>query len=506
MLLTAPVAHPYAAPDERVDDDVSTGGSMGEYRQFIGGQWTDASDGGTWDLIDPATEATIRTVPFGTGADATAAVDAAAAAFPAWSTVTAYERAAVLRRASDLVRERLDALGEVTSRESGKPVVQAKGEWVASADLLEWYGEEAKRSYGRIIPSRVPGKRMLVLHQPVGVVGTITAWNFPAYNVTRSVAAALAAGCTVVSRPSEFTPMTCMDLAGILQEAGLPDGVFNVVNGDPEQMGQAMLDHEALRKLHFTGSVRVGKLLMDGASKTVTRLSLELGGNAPVLILPDADLEVVAAGAVAAKYRNAGQVCVSPQRFLVGGERRDEFVERVVPLVEKLRLGAGTDPDTDVGPMINARQRDRLEGIVSDAAERGATVATGGGRPGDRDNGYFFSPTVVTDITPEFPVYHEELFGPVMPIVDFGDLDEAIALANDTAYGLAAYVWTNDLRSAMRAAERLEFGMVGVNEWAPNGTEGPFTGWKQSGLGSESGAEGFEEYVETKLISLGGMG
>ena len=479
---------------------------MGEYRQFIDGAWADASDGGTWDLIDPSTEATITTVPFGTRADADAAIDAAATAFPAWSTATAYERAAVLRRASDLVRERLEALGEVTSRESGKPLLQGRGEWVAAADLLEWYGEEAKRSYGRTIPSRVPGKRMMVLHQPVGVVGTITAWNFPAYNVVRSVAAALAAGCTVVSRPSEFTPMTCMDLAGILQEAGLPAGVFNVVNGDPEGMGQAMLEHEALRKLHFTGSVRVGKLLMDGASTTVTRLSLELGGNAPVIVLPDADMEAVAAGAVTAKYRNAGQVCVCPQRFLIGGGRRDEFVERVVPLVEKLRLGPGTDPDTEVGPMINARQRERLEGLVAAAADQGATVAVGGGRPADRDTGYFFSPTVVTDITPDFPVYREELFGPVMPVVDFGDLDEAIALANDTPYGLASYVWTNDLRSAMRAAERLEFGMVGVNEWTPHGTEGPFTGWKQSGLGSESGAEGFEEYVETKLVSLGGMG
>ncbi len=479
---------------------------MGEYRQFIDGEWVDAAGGGTWDLIDPSTEATITTVPFGTRDDATAAIDAASAAFPAWSTATAYERAAVLRKASDLVRERLDDLGAVTSRESGKPILQGKGEWVAAADLLEWYGEEAKRSYGRTIPSRVAGKRMLVLHQPVGVVGTITAWNFPAYNVARSVAAALAAGCTVVSRPSEFTPMTCMDLAGILQEAGLPPGVFNVVNGDPEGMGQAMLEHAALRKLHFTGSVRVGKLLMDGASTTVTRLSLELGGNAPVIVLPDADMEAVAAGAVVAKYRNAGQVCVSPQRFLIGGERRDEFVERVVPLVEKLRLGPGNDPETEVGPMINARQRERLEGLVSAAADQGATVATGGGRPAGRASGYFFEPTVVTDITPDFPVYREELFGPVMPVVDFGDLDEAIALANDTPYGLAAYVWTNDLRSAMRAAERLEFGMVGVNEWFPQGTEGPFTGWKQSGIGSESGAEGFEEYVETKLVSMGGLG
>jgi acyl-CoA reductase-like NAD-dependent aldehyde dehydrogenase len=480
---------------------------MGEHRQFIGGEWVDAANGGTWDLIDPATEEVIATLPFGDRADAEAAIEAAASAFPSWSRTTAYERSAILRKAAALVRERVDELGEVTSRESGKPIVQAKGEWgVAAADLLDWYAGEAERNYGRIIPSRMPGKRMMVLHQPIGVVGVITAWNFPAYNVVRAVAAALAAGCTVVSRPSELTPMSCMALAGILEEAGLPAGVYNVVNGDPDGMGKAMLEHEALRKLHFTGSVRVGKLLMDGASKTVTRLSLELGGNAPVLILPDADLEVVAKGAVAAKYRNAGQVCISPQRFLVGGSRLDEFVDRVVPHVESLRLGPGVDPETEVGPMINERQRDRLEQIVAASAEQGAKVATGGGRPDDRDTGWFFSPTVVTDVTPDLPVYNEELFGPVMPVSSFDDLDEAIALANDTTYGLAAYAFTNDLTSALRIAEGLEFGIVGINEWTAQGTEGPFTGWKQSGIGSESGAEGFHEYVETKLVSIGGIG
>lgn len=479
---------------------------MAEHRQFIEGQWVDASDGGTWDLLDPATEEVIETVPFGTGEDCAAAIAAAARAFPGWAGATAYERSAVLRRAADLIRERLDDLGRTTSQESGKPLVQGRGEWVAAADLFDFHAEEAHRNYGRTVPARIPGRRLTVLRQPIGVVGTITAWNFPAYNVARAVSAALAAGCTVVSRPSELTPLTCMELAGVLEEAGIPPGAFNVVNGEPEAMGRAMLDAEACRKIHFTGSVRVGKLLMDGASRTVTRLSLELGGNAPVLVLPDADVEAVAAGAVAAKYRNAGQVCVSPQRFLVAGARADEFVERVVPQVTDLRLGPGTDPETDVGPMINARQRERLEGIVADAAAHGANVVAGGGRPADRDRGFFFEPTVVTDVTPDLPVYREELFGPVMPVASFDDLDEAIELANDTAYGLAAYVWTNDLRSAHRAAERLEFGMVAVNDWTPHATEAPFTGWKQSGLGSESGPEGFAEYLETKLVAMGGIG
>lgn len=475
------------------------------FQQLIDGAWTDAIDGGRWEVMNPATEETIRSVPFGARADCHAAIEAAARAFPAWGSRTPYERGAILARTAQLLRERADEIGRTTVMESGKPYPQGKGECLVAADLFDWFAEEGKRAYGRIIPSRTPGKRMTVLRQPLGVVGVITAWNFPAYNPSRAWAAALAAGCTVVGRPSEFTPLTAMLIAEALVDAGVPPGVFNLVNGDPESMGQEMLDHPACRKISFTGSVRVGKLLMDGASRTVTRLSLELGGNAPVLVLPDVDVESVAKGSVASKFRNNGQVCVSPQRFIVHRRVAEEFAERVTERARTLRVGNGLEKDSQVGPLINARQRDRVEALVAGASAAGVEVRTGGRRPASQPKGFFYEPTVLANVRPEMPVYHEEIFGPVLPLTAFDELDEAIHLANSTPYGLAAYVWTNDLRAAIRASEGLEFGMIGVNEWTPQATEAPFGGWKQSGLGHESGAEGLEEYLETKLVSMGDL-
>ena len=478
---------------------------MNTYRQHINGDWVDASNGGVWPVVNPATEEVVREVPYGTDADCTRALEAAHAAFPAWREATPYERAAVLDRTAGLIRANVDALAHTTVLESGKPLVQARGEWLVAADLFQWFAEEGKRAYGRVIPSRVPTKRMLVLKQPLGVVGLITAWNFPAYNVARAGAAALAAGCTIVMRPSEYTPLTAMDLMRMLAEAGLPPGVANLVNGEPGPMGQAMLAHPACAKIHFTGSSRVGKLLMDGASKTVTRLSLELGGNAPVLIFPDVDLDQVVAGATAAKFRNGGQVCISPQRFLVAADAAPAFTAKVSAAVAALRVGPGLDPQTHVGPLINAKQRDRVEALVADARAAGAAVPIGGGRPAQPPTGYFYQPTVVANVSPEMALYREEIFGPVLPVSTFDGVDHAVALANQTRYGLAAYVWTNHLPTALRVAERLEFGMVGVNEWSPSATEAPFAGWKESGLGRESGAEGIEEYLETKLVAIGGV-
>ena len=476
-----------------------------KYQQLIAGQWRDASNGGTWDVLNPATEEVIRTVPFGNTEDCRLALDAAAAAFPRWSQKTAYDRAGMLKRAADLMRERRADLARTLVQECGKPFPQAKGEWGVAADLFEWYAEEAKRAYGRWVPSRSPSRRQLVIKQPLGVVGMITAWNFPAYNVARACAAALAAGCTVVMRPSEYTPLTAMEMANILLEAGLAAGEVNLINGEPESMGQEMLRNPQCAKLHFTGSQRVGKLLMDGASKTVKRLSLELGGNAPVLIFPDVDLAQVAAGAVAAKFRNGGQVCISPQRFFVHGAIAGKFTDCVSSMVSKLRVGNGLEPDVAVGPLINARQRERVEGMVEAARTAGAGIALGGKRPSDRPRGYFYEPTVVAELPLETPLFDNEIFGPVMPIATFEDAEHAIRQANSTRYGLSAYVWTNDLRAAMRTAERLEFGLVGVNDWAPQSTEVPFPGWKESGMGRESGAEGLEEYVETKVIAFGGL-
>ena len=475
------------------------------YKQYIGGIWAEASNGKTWDVINPATEEPVATVPFGNENDCLVALEAASDAFPSWSASTAYERGSWLRRISDLIRERTERLAEITVRESGKPLAQAKGEWQVAADIFEWYSEEGKRAYGRTIPSRRASKRMMVLRQPIGVVGVITAWNFPAYNPVRAWAAALAAGCTVVARPSELTPLTAMEVVNLAHEAGLPKGVLNLVNGEPAPIGQALLDSPLCRKISFTGSVRVGRILMDGASRTFTRLSLELGGNAPVLVFPDADLEALAKSAVAAKYRNAGQVCVSPQRFLVHRTRAEEFSERAAPHVRALRLGDGLDPATEVGPMINAAQRDRVEALVMDARAKGAEVLAGGGRPSERRRGYFFEPTLLAGVQPDMRVCDEEIFGPVLPVASFADVDEAIAAANRTDYGLAAYVWTNDIKTSIRCYEGLHFGMVGVNEWAPQAAEAPFPGWKHSGLGAESGAEGLEEYLEKKLVAIGSL-
>ncbi len=475
------------------------------YKQYINGEWVDADNNGTWDVVNPATEDVIMNVPFGNADDCNAAIEAAEKAFPAWSTETAYKRAGILKDAADIIRTRLNDLAKTTTQESGKPFSQAKGEWFVAADLFEWFAEECKRAYGRTIPSRVPRKRMMVIKQPIGVVGVITAWNFPSYNPARAWAAALAAGCTVVAKPSEYTPLTAMELMNILVEAGIPEGVMNLINGEAAPIGEAMLDHPALRKISFTGSTRVGRILMEGAARTFTRLGLELGGNAPVLIFPDSNIDHVSKGAVATKYRNAGQVCNGPQRFFVHEQVLNEFVDKVVPQVEALQVGNGLERETEVGPIINAIQRERIENLVAEDVSRGVEVVAGGGRPSGLDKGYFYQPTVLMNATPEHRIYSEEIFGPVMPIVSFTDFDEAMHLANQTHYGLAAYVFTNDLNTSIKAYEGLEFGMVGVNEWFPQSTEAPFIGWKSSGLGSEAGAEGLEDYLESKLVSIGNI-
>ncbi|MCC6906220.1 MAG: NAD-dependent succinate-semialdehyde dehydrogenase [Anaerolineae bacterium] len=476
------------------------------FRQLINGEWVDAADCGTWDLLNPATEESLGLMPYGGGADAYAAIAAAAAAFPAWRDRSAYERAAILLKAAEWIAARQDELAVLTTEEAGKPLREARLEWLAAINNLTWMAEECKRNYGRLIPARLPGRRIMVIHQPLGVVGVITAWNFPVYNNVRAWAAALAAGCTVVGKPSEYTPRSSMALAQALVESGLPAGVLNVVNGDAAAIGEAMLKDPRCRKISFTGSTRVGKLLMDGASETVTRLGLELGGNAPVIIFPDVkDLKDVAEKAVFYKYRNCGQVCISPQRFYVHSRVAEEFLDRVSTLTEKVRLGNGMDDATETGPLINAIQRDRLEGLVADAAARGAAVLAGGSRPADLPKGYFYRPTVVTGITDTMRLSSEEIFGPVMPVYPFSDPDEALALANASEYGLAAYIHTGDMATAFHMYEHLEYGMIGVNDWYPSTPEAPFGGVKQSGMGREVGPEGFYDYTEVKTVYLGGL-
>lgn len=474
------------------------------YKQLIGGEWQNALAGGSWELLNPATEEVLGIIPYGGAEDAQAAMNAAAAALPAWSKKTPYERAEILMRAAAWIRARIDDLAVITTEESGKPLREARGEWTTGANLLEWYAEEGKRVYGRIVPARVATRRIMVMHEPVGVVGIITAWNFPVYNLARAWAAALAAGCTIVGRPSEYTPRSAMIYAQALHEAGIPAGVVNVISGDPDAMGKVMLADPRCRKISFTGSTRVGKLLMDGASQTVTKLSLELGGNAPVIVFPDVNVEEVAKQAVQFKYRNNGQVCISPQRFFVHSRIVEEFAERTAAISQNLRLGSGLLEDTDAGPLINARQRERVEQMVGAAKLEGAEVLAGGNRPATIDRGYFYSPTVLMNIRTDMQIYREEIFGPVMPILTFSEPEEALAHANALEYGLAAYVQTNNLNTAIKMYEDLEYGIVAVNEWMPSTPEAPFGGMKGSGMGRECSTEGLFEYTEVKTVFIGG--
>ncbi len=472
-----------------------------EYRQFINGQWRDALNGGTWEVINPATEERIATVPFGDAADVEPAVQAAHRALPGWGSLTAYERGEMLMRVARLIYERIELLAPIITRECGKPLAETRAEWTASAQLFEWFAEEGKRAYGRTIPSRAAHKRLIVTHMPVGVVGTITAWNFPAYLLARYWAAALAAGCTVVGRPCVLTPMSAMALTNLIQEAGIPDGVVNLVNGDPASMGEALVKHPLVDKVCFTGSQRVGRILMAHAADGIKRLSLELGGSAPVLIFDDCDVEQAARMSVAAKFRNNGQVCVSPARFYAQQSIYEDYLEATQAAMKELVVGDGLQAGVTNGPMVSAAGRDKVEQFVSDARAKGAVTVMGGSRGAER--GYFYQPTLLTNIRSDMLIACDEVFGPVMPVTPFSTLEEGITLANDTPYGLAGYVIARDLSTATRAYEQLRFGVIGVNDLLPSTPNAPFGGMKQSGFGREMGEEGLHEYLETKFVSIG---
>jgi succinate-semialdehyde dehydrogenase/glutarate-semialdehyde dehydrogenase len=481
---------------------VKAGNAIMNYQLYIDGQWVEAKNGGRWQVINPATEETIAAVPFGDGHDAAAAVEAAARAQPGWAAMTAYERGAILRRAADLIYARVDELAPIMTRECGKPLAEARGEWTACADLFDWFSEEGKRAYGRIIPPRKANKRLLSLPVPIGVVATITAWNFPAYLPARKWSAALAAGCTIVGRPSELTPMSAMALVNVLEEAGLPPGVLNLVNGDPAAMADVFLTSPDVQKLSFTGSQRVGQLLMSKAAPGMKRLAMELGGSAPVLVFPDVDVEQAAAACVMAKFRNNGQVCISPSRFYVHHEVGEEFIEASRSLIEDYVIGDGQDPAVNIGPLVTQAARERVGSFVDDATAQGARVVTGGGKPANLERGFFFEPTLLMNLKDDMRVMREEIFGPVMLVRNFVSLDDALREANGTPYGLAAYVLTNDLSTAVRAYEGLDFGIIGVNDMVPATAEAPFGGVKQSGFGREGSQEGLEEYLETKFVSI----
>ena len=479
-----------------------TGTGM-QTRMYIDGRWADAEGGGTLAVINPADESTVAEVAFGGRAEADRAVEAAARALPAWRALSAYDRAKPLKRTAELIRERADALARTLTTEQGKPLPEARAEVLSAADTFEWFAEEGKRAYGRIIPSANIAKRHMAIKHPVGVVGTITPWNFPITLAARKIAPALAAGCTAVSRPADQTPLSLIGLFECLAEAGLPPGVANLVIGDARAVADAYFANPAVRKISFTGSTAVGKELIRRSADGVKRLSLELGGHAPLIVFPDADIQQVAQAAVIGKFRNNGQVCIAPSRFYVHQDVSKDFTEAAVELAKKLKLGNGLEEGVQVGPMVESRALDKTAALIADARSHGARVLAGGARSTRFDRGYFFEPTILREVDGSMKLMTEEPFAPVMPILDFSKLDDVIAAANATPYGLAAYVFTNDLTVATRMAEGLEAGIIGINDPVPATPQCPFGGMKESGLGRELGMEGLEAYLETKYVSIG---
>lgn len=479
---------------------------MGESKQmYINGEWVSAESGETLAVINPATCEQVGTVSFGDAREAKKAIDAAHEAFQSWSRLTARERSKYLSTLAELVRKNRDELAGLISAEMGKPLGEAKGEVLGAADNFVWYSEEAKRVYGETIPSSVANKRIMVLRQPVGVVGAITPWNFPINMVVRKIAPALAAGCTVVLKPAESTPLTAVRLFELIEQAGFPKGVVNLVVGNAESVGGEFLDNPKLSKIAFTGSTRVGKLLMEGAAKQVKRVSMELGGHAPFIVFADADLDAAVKGLFESKFRNSGQMCICTNRLYVHEEVADAFTEKLVERLKRAKVGDGREKETEIGPLVNERALNKVLEHIEDAKDKGAQVVFGGNRmtEGDYAKGFFCEPTVISNVTTDMKITYEETFGPVVPIVRFTDEAEVVRQANDTRYGLAAYVYTRDNQRCFRMAEELEYGIVGINDGSPTQTQAPFGGFKESGIGREGGHFGMDEYLETKFVSFG---
>ena len=472
---------------------------------YIDGGWVDADSGARHPVRNPANGEVIAQVPDCGAAETRRAIEAAHAALPKWRALTAKERARLLRRWYDLIMEHQEDLARILTLEMGKPLAEARGEIAYGASYIEWFAEEGKRVYGEIIPEPVPGRRILVTREPVGVAATITPWNFPNAMITRKAGAALAAGCTVVSKPAEASPLSALALAELADRAGLPDGVFNVITTARAAMvGDEMCANPLVRKLSFTGSTAVGKLLMKQCASTLKRLSLELGGNAPFIVFDDADLDAAVQGAMASKYRNAGQTCVCANRLLVQDGIYDTFVERLGKSVAELRVGSGLDEGVQQGPLINAKAVEKVEQHIQDALDKGARLVTGGKR--HEKGGNFFQPTVLADVTPAMRCAREETFGPLAPVFRFHTEEEAIRMANDTEFGLASYFYARDIGRVWRVADALEYGIVGINEGIISTEVAPFGGMKESGYGREGSRHGIEEYLETKYRCMGGLG
>ena len=471
---------------------------------YIDGHWTPPDSGRRFDVVDPASGEAIAAVADMGAAETNRAVAAAEAAQGAWKALTAKQRSAVLRRWYELVVENAADLGAIVTADMGKPLAEGRGEILAGAAYVEWFAEEAKRAYGETIPTHDPAMRLVVIKQPVGVVAAITPWNFPFATVARKAAPALAAGCTVVAKPAEDTPLSALALAELAERAGVPAGVFNVVTAsDPAAVGAELTSNPAVKKISFTGSTEVGKLLMGQAAGTVKKVALELGGNAPLIVFDDADLDAAVAQAIVSKFRNGGQTCVCANRILVQAGVYDEFVDRFCEAAAALGTGPGTAPGSDIGPLINGEGMAKVQRLVGAAVAGGATARLGGAA--HALGGTFYETTVLTGVTAEMDVALEEVFGPVASIFRFDTESEAVAAANDTPYGLAAYFFTRDLARAWRVGEALEYGMVAVNSGLLMTELAPFGGIKESGIGREGAREGLEEFLETKYLAMGGL-
>ncbi len=465
---------------------------------YLDGRWEAADDGRTLVVLDPASGNPLGEVPLMGAAETTRAISAAAAALPAWQAKTAKERAAVLRQWFDLIVANGEDLAQLITAECGKPISEARGEVAYGASFVEWFAEEGKRAYGETIPSPAADRRLLTIRQPVGVCAAITPWNFPLAMITRKVAPALAAGCTVVVKPAEQTPLTALALARLAHAARLPAGVLNVLTGDPVAIGGALTASSLVRKLSFTGSTEVGRLLMAQCASTIKKLSLELGGNAPFIVFDDADVAAAVDGAIVAKYRNTGQTCVCANRLLVQDGIYENFVVLLARRVESLKVGPGCEEGVAQGPLINAAAVAKVEAHIADAVAQGARVITGGSR--HARGGTFFEPTVLADVRPEHTIAREEIFGPVACVIPFTGEAEAIRMANDTEFGLAAYFYARDIARCLRVGEALEYGMIGVNTGLISNEVAPFGGVKQSGIGREGSRHGLDEYLEIKYL------
>jgi succinate-semialdehyde dehydrogenase/glutarate-semialdehyde dehydrogenase len=466
---------------------------------YIDGKWVKGNGRKGEEVLNPATEKPLAHLPHASKADLDEALEAARKGFALWRATSAYDRAKIMRKAADLMRERHDAISKILVQEQGKVYVEARAEVITSADIIDWYAEEGRRSYGRIVPGRAKGTRQLVVSEPVGIVAAFTPWNFPVLTPARKIGGALAAGCALILKASEETPGACVEMVRCFVDAGLPAGVLNLVFGVPAEVSEHLLAKAAVRKISFTGSIPVGKHLAALAAKGMKRTTMELGGHSPVVVFGDADPEKAADTIAAFKYRNAGQVCISPTRFYVQEGVYKKFLARFTEYASGLKLGDGLERGITMGPMANARRIDAMESLVADAKSRGGTVATGGKRRGNQ--GFFYEPTVVTEVPDDSKVMTEEPFGPIAPIVTFKEFDEVVERANSLPYGLAAYAFTASGATATAIGDALQSGMVGVNSVAISTPETPFGGVKESGYGHEGGVEGLEVYTNRKFIS-----